>query len=74
VKISKSTGGCTGPNAAMNDAWLLTMEGESWTWKKINMHNTEWAPTRIWCHQACKVSNLILLKCYSIEYNWFIYC
>ncbi|XP_011633756.1 F-box only protein 42, partial [Pogonomyrmex barbatus] len=47
-------GGCTGPNAAMNDAWLLTMEGMSWTWKKVNMHNTEWAPTRIWCHQACK--------------------
>ncbi|XP_012525965.1 F-box only protein 42 isoform X2 [Monomorium pharaonis] len=49
-------GGCTGPNAAMNDAWLLTMEGESWTWRKVNMHNTEWAPTRIWCHQACKVA------------------
>ncbi|XP_071653052.1 DNA polymerase epsilon catalytic subunit A-like [Temnothorax longispinosus] len=30
------------------------MEGMSWTWRKINMHNTEWAPTRIWCHQACK--------------------
>ncbi|XP_012061808.1 PREDICTED: F-box only protein 42-like [Atta cephalotes] len=54
-------GGCTGPNAAMNDAWLLTMEGESWTWKKINMHNTEWAPTRIWCHQACKVGNYIIV-------------
>lgn len=42
----------------MNDAWLLTMEDTSWTWKKVNMHNTEWAPTRIWCHQACKVYNI----------------
>ncbi|XP_024884293.1 F-box only protein 42-like [Temnothorax curvispinosus] len=54
-------GGCTGPNAAMNDAWLLTMEGVSWTWRKINMHNTEWAPTHIWCHQACKVGNYIIV-------------
>lgn len=51
----KCAGGCTGPNAAMNDAWLLTMEGASWTWTKVKMPNTEWAPTRIWCHQACKV-------------------
>ncbi|RLU22319.1 hypothetical protein DMN91_004597 [Ooceraea biroi] len=49
-------GGCTGPNAAMNDAWLLIMEGASWTWRKVNMRNTEWGPTRIWCHQACKVN------------------
>lgn len=54
-------GGCTGPNAAMNDAWLLTMEGTAWTWKKVNMHNTEWAPSRIWCHQACKVGNYIIV-------------
>lgn len=42
-------------NVAMNDAWLLKMEGTTWTWKKVNMHNTEWAPARIWYHQACKV-------------------
>ncbi|KOC67193.1 F-box only protein 42 [Habropoda laboriosa] len=54
-------GGCTGPNVAMNDAWLLTMEGAAWTWRKVNMHNTEWAPTRIWCHQACKVGNYVIV-------------
>ncbi|CAK9809899.1 F-box only protein 42 [Anthophora plagiata] len=54
-------GGCTGPNVAMNDAWLLKMEGTTWTWKKVNMHNTEWAPTRIWCHQACKVGNYVIV-------------
>lgn len=54
-------GGCTGPNAAMNDAWLLKMEDASWTWKKVSMHNTEWAPTRIWCHQACKVGDYIIV-------------
>lgn len=54
-------GGCTGPNAAMNDAWLLKMEGATWTWRKVNMHNTEWAPTRIWCHQACKVGNYVIV-------------
>lgn len=48
-------GGCTGPNVAMNDAWLLTMEDPIWTWKKVNMRHAESAPTRIWCHQACKV-------------------
>ena len=45
----------------MNDAWLLTMEDPIWTWKKINMQHTEAAPTRIWCHQACKVGNYIIL-------------
>lgn len=54
-------GGCTGPNVAMNDAWLLKMEGIAWTWRKVNMHNTEWAPTRIWCHQACKVGNYVIV-------------
>ncbi|XP_001602114.1 F-box only protein 42 [Nasonia vitripennis] len=54
-------GGCTGPNVAMNDAWLLTMEDPIWTWKKVNMRHTESAPTRIWCHQACKVGNYIIV-------------
>ncbi|OAD60168.1 F-box only protein 42 [Eufriesea mexicana] len=54
-------GGCTGPNDVMNDAWLLKMEGTAWTWKKVNMHNTEWAPTRIWGHQACKVGNYVVV-------------
>ncbi|XP_058799183.1 F-box only protein 42-like [Phymastichus coffea] len=54
-------GGCTGPNVAMNDAWLLTIEDPIWTWKKINMRHTEAAPTRIWCHQACKVGNHIIV-------------
>lgn len=49
------SGGCTGPNTPMNDAWLLEMEGIFWMWKKVTMRNTEWAPTRIWCDQACKV-------------------
>ncbi|XP_012278324.1 F-box only protein 42 [Orussus abietinus] len=54
-------GGCTGPNIAMNDAWLLTMEGPSWTWRKVKMQHPAWAPTRIWCHQACKVGNYIIV-------------
>ncbi|XP_011502538.1 PREDICTED: F-box only protein 42 isoform X2 [Ceratosolen solmsi marchali] len=54
-------GGCTGPNVAMNDAWLLTMGDPIWTWKKVNMFHTESAPTRIWCHQACKVGNYIIV-------------
>ncbi|XP_015589723.1 F-box only protein 42 [Cephus cinctus] len=54
-------GGCTGPNVAMNDAWLLTMDGPTWTWKRVNMQHTEWAPTRIWCHQACKVGNYVIV-------------
>lgn len=48
-------GGCAGPNDAMNDAWLLTMEGASWTWRKVNIRHADWAPAIIWCHQACKV-------------------
>lgn len=55
----------------MNDAWLLKMEGTVWTWKKVNMHNTEWAPTRIWCHQACKV--IILLLSYHNTIIIFFY-
>ncbi|XP_076674769.1 F-box protein 42 isoform X2 [Andrena cerasifolii] len=54
-------GGCTGPNVTMTDAWLLNMEGTVWTWSKVNMHNTEWAPTRLWSHQACKVGNYIIV-------------
>lgn len=54
-------GGCTSPNTVMNDVWLLKMEGAVWTWRKVNMHNTEWAPARIWCHQACKVGNYIIV-------------
>lgn len=48
-------GGCTGPNAAMNDAWLLNMTEPTWKWKKVILYHPEWAPARIWCHQACKV-------------------
>lgn len=54
-------GGCIGPNSPMEDAWLLTMEDPIWTWKKINMRNSEWAPSRVWCHQACKVGNYIIV-------------
>ncbi|XP_014205056.1 F-box only protein 42 [Copidosoma floridanum] len=54
-------GGCTGPNVAMNDAWLLTMEDPVWMWKKVNMRHVEYAPTRIWCHQACKVGNNVIV-------------
>ncbi|XP_054007522.1 F-box only protein 42 [Hylaeus anthracinus] len=54
-------GGCAGSNIAMNDAWLLKMEGTIWTWRKVIMHNTEWAPARIWYHQACKVGNYIIV-------------
>lgn len=61
-------GGCTAPTVAMNDAWLLKMEGPEWTWRKVEMHNTEWAPTRIW-YQACKVGNYVIVlginKCQS---------
>ena len=49
----------------MNDAWLLNMEGQTWTWKKINMRHAEWAPTRIWCHQACKVIHYIYILNYQ---------
>ncbi|XP_048512597.1 F-box only protein 42 isoform X2 [Athalia rosae] len=54
-------GGCTGPNVAMNDAWLLTMENPNWTWRKVNMLRSECAPTRIWCHQACKVGDYVIV-------------
>ncbi|XP_032676240.1 F-box only protein 42 isoform X2 [Odontomachus brunneus] len=54
-------GGCTGPNTPMNDAWLLKMEGAIWMWKKVTMRHTEWAPTRIWCDQACKVGNYVIV-------------
>lgn len=54
-------GGCTGPNAAMNDAWLLHMTQPTWKWKKVKLYHPEWAPARIWCHQACKVGNYIVV-------------
>ncbi|KAJ8679447.1 hypothetical protein QAD02_015234 [Eretmocerus hayati] len=54
-------GGCTGPNVPMNDAWLLTMDDPVWIWKKVNMCHTESAPTRIWCHAACKVGNYVIV-------------
>ncbi|KAL2750713.1 F-box only protein 42 isoform X1 [Vespula maculifrons] len=54
-------GGCTGPNAAMNDAWLLNMTEPTWKWKKVILYHPEWAPARIWCHQACKVGNYIVV-------------
>lgn len=55
-------GGCTGPNAAMNDAWLLNMTEPTWKWKKVILYHPEWAPARIWCHQACKVVYKLYLK------------
>ncbi|XP_043275489.1 F-box only protein 42 [Venturia canescens] len=65
IKISEKhllvLGGCAGPNDAMNDVWLLTMEGISWTWKKVNIRNAQWAPTIIWCHQSCKVGNYVIV-------------
>lgn len=54
-------GGCIGPNASMNDAWLLNMEGPIWTWKNVTMNQSEFAPTRIWCHQACKIGSHIIV-------------
>lgn len=45
----------------MDDAWLLTMKGPSWLWTKINMLKKDYAPERIWCHQACKVGDHIII-------------
>ncbi|XP_046421538.1 F-box only protein 42 [Neodiprion fabricii] len=54
-------GGCTGPNVAMNDAWLLTMGNSNWVWRKVNMLHSTCAPIRIWCHQACKVGDYVIV-------------
>ncbi|XP_063972153.1 F-box only protein 42 [Diachasmimorpha longicaudata] len=54
-------GGCTGPHAAMNDVWLLTMDGPIWEWKQVSMLGTTWAPTKIWYHQACRVGNHVVI-------------
>ncbi|XP_011311764.1 F-box only protein 42 [Fopius arisanus] len=54
-------GGCTGPSAVMNDVWLLTMEDPIWTWTRVNMLGANWAPTKIWCHQVCKVGNYVVV-------------
>ncbi|XP_015180748.1 PREDICTED: F-box only protein 42 [Polistes dominula] len=54
-------GGCTGPNSAMNDVWLLSMIGPVWGWRKVTLYHREWAPACIWCHQACKIGNYIVV-------------
>ncbi|KAI4502377.1 hypothetical protein M0802_002289 [Mischocyttarus mexicanus] len=54
-------GGCTGPNSAMNDAWLLTMTEPTWKWRKVTLFHPEYAPARIWCHQVCKIGNYIVV-------------
>ncbi|CAD6216319.1 GSCOCG00004472001-RA-CDS [Cotesia congregata] len=56
-------GGCTNPTVGIDDAWLLTMEGTHWRWTKLTINGLEWAPMMIWCHQACKVGeHLIILS------------
>ncbi|KAK0073487.1 hypothetical protein PV325_009641 [Microctonus aethiopoides] len=54
-------GGCTGPNVGIDDAWVLTLEGPKWRWNKVTFNGREWAPMRIWCHQACKVGDHVVL-------------
>lgn len=54
-------GGDTGFNFAMNDAWLLNMEGPIWTWRKVNIQNAKCAPERVWSRYACKVGNYIIV-------------
>ncbi|XP_014230303.1 F-box only protein 42 isoform X1 [Trichogramma pretiosum] len=62
-------GGCTGPNAAINDVWLLVMEDPIWTWKKVQLSQSQASPTRIWCHQSCKVGNFIIVLNRSNQYH-----
>lgn len=55
-------GGCGGgsPNQVYNDCWLLTVRESEWTWESISVQNPLWAPPQLWCHSACKVSDMIV--------------
>ncbi len=48
-------GGCGGPNNMFNDAWLLDMKNDLWTWKVVTITNKKWAASHMWCNPACKV-------------------
>lgn len=48
-------GGCGGPNNMFNDAWLLDMSSDTWTWKGVTIKNKKWAASHMWCNPACKV-------------------
>ncbi|KAG4078474.1 hypothetical protein HA402_009186 [Bradysia odoriphaga] len=55
-------GGCGGPNNMFNDAWLLDMSSEAWSWKVVAIKNKKWAASHMWCNPACRVgSKLVIL-------------
>lgn len=54
-------GGCGGPNMVFSDVWLLSMTGPVWHWKEVTVHNTQFAPTHMWCHPACKIGQHVVV-------------
>lgn len=53
-------GGCGGPNQILHDAWLLTICPQKWLWEEVTVKNTEFAVPQTWCHQSCKVKNMVV--------------
>ncbi|KAL1124381.1 hypothetical protein AAG570_001010 [Ranatra chinensis] len=49
------------PNMVMADVWLLSMIGRIWTWKQVEVQNTQWAASHLWCHPACRVDDYVVV-------------
>ncbi|KAJ9583375.1 hypothetical protein L9F63_022282 [Diploptera punctata] len=54
-------GGCGGPNMVFSDVWLLSMTEPVWTWKEVNVRNSQWGATHMWCHPACKIGQRVVI-------------
>ncbi|KAL4220839.1 F-box only protein 42 [Mactra antiquata] len=53
-------GGNLGPHTVLYDCWLLSINEDEWRWEQITIDNTEYTGRQLWCHSACKVSNMVV--------------
>ncbi|CAG9864308.1 unnamed protein product [Phyllotreta striolata] len=54
-------GGSGEPNYHYCDAWILNMEGELWTWKKVEILDKNNEPLNIWSSPGCKIDDKIVV-------------
>lgn len=54
-------GGCGGSNMQFNDAWMLSMETDVWSWSQLHINNPENGAPQLWCHPACKVGDKVVV-------------
>ncbi|XP_052872293.1 F-box only protein 42 [Anopheles cruzii] len=54
-------GGTGGVNRTFNDAWLLDMQRDTWSWKRVEIRNRKGPHPQNWCYPACNVGSKVIV-------------